>query len=103
MLIRKSLNPRIAKKSSPNLLWVVGEQEDPLYVAVVYFVPLSSADSTEQWEVTGRATSRFSNVARQGSHYGIGIAELGHYPTSYGRERTTNFGWLRSGAVQTQK
>ena len=38
MLVRKC--PRIAKKSvSADLLVMVGDQEDPLYVAVVYLVP----------------------------------------------------------------
>ena len=50
MLVRKCLNPRIAKKSvSADLLWVmVGEQEDPLYLAVVYLVPNTSAENAEK-------------------------------------------------------
>jgi len=50
MLVRKSLNPRIAKKSvSADLLWImVGEQEDPLYLAVVYLVPNTSAENAEK-------------------------------------------------------
>ena len=50
MLVRKSLNPRIAKKNvNTNLLWVaVGKQEDPLYIAVVYFAPEVSEEAREK-------------------------------------------------------
>ena len=50
MLIRKSLNPRIAKKSvSADLLWVVvGGSENPLYLGVVYLVPPTSIANTEK-------------------------------------------------------
>ena len=50
MLVRKCLNSRIAKKSvSADLLWVmVGEHEDPLYLAVVYLVPNTSEENAEK-------------------------------------------------------
>lgn len=50
MLVRRSLNPRIAKTSvSADLLWiVVGDKENPLYVAVVYLVPPTSRANREK-------------------------------------------------------
>ena len=50
MLVRKTLKPRISKKSvSQDLMWVeIGEVNNPLHVAVVYLAPVWKEQEVNQ-------------------------------------------------------